>query len=922
MNGLVFLHPWILGGLAALPLLWLLLRIMPPAPRRIVLPTARFLDGLIPDRPFPSRTPWWILLIRMLVLALVLLALAGPVLHPTGGIPGKGTLRLLIDTGWEAAQTWSLQMGAARDLLAQAERENRPVILSGTARTSADRPPDPEQPSTAAAARAALAGLRPLPWPADYEALEKTLRASTQDGGIETVFLSAGLGAPEQAALYKTLQTQGSLSVVLPGPESLPVLLVPAPAKESSLAPAVRAIVPEGFPAGVPLSVQALDSRGRVLDSRSLTSEPGQAPVSVSFEISDSRRNDLARIQIVGRSGAGGLLLADERFRRRTAGILTSTEESSESTPLVGEAYYLKRALEPYATLTLGNAEALLKAGPSLILVPDRTALPSGDLDRLDAWIRAGGTLMRFAGPKLAAAGGGVLLPLDLRAGDRSMGGGMSWTKPASLGLFPTDSPFADLAVPADVSVRRQVLAQETDDPSVKVWMRLSDGTPLLTARSHDRGLIVLLHTTAGPEWSDLALSGLYVDLLRRIVSLSAAPAAAFAGEEAVATILQPREVLDGTGRLVKPGPDVKPISASAFETTSPSPDHPPGLYGNSSSRALNLGERISSLSLAGPFPSGVETRAYHTQRHETNLAPPLLTLAFCLFLMDWTIALFLSGLVARMGRLRQSRRLAALILLAALLSPWAGEKSALAQTPENASPISASSVRQAAALHLAWVRSGDPGVDRIAEEGLRALAETLRLRTSVAPEGVVGVDPESDDLSFFPLLYWPVSAEARPLPSKAVAAIQTYLDLGGTILFDTRDQGFSVSGFEGTANARALRRMVGLLDVPGLVPVPQGHVIGKSFYLLEDFPGRYEGGMLWVEAQSVSGRDGVSSILIGANDWAGAWAEQSSDPADRRNELAMRFGVNLVMYALTGNYKADQVHVPHILERLGKRSP
>ena len=72
---------------------------------------------------------------------------------------------------------------------------------------------------------------------------------------------------------------------------------------------------------------------------------------------------------------------------------------------------------------------------------------------------------------------------------------------------------------------------------------------------------------------------------------------------------------------------------------------------------------------------------------------------------------------------------------------------------------------------------------------------------------------------------------------------------------------------------------------------------------------------------------DGVSSILITSNDLAGAWAVRQDGQAmlplvsaePRQRELAFRAGVNIVMYTLTGNYKADQVHVPALLERLGQ---
>jgi hypothetical protein len=165
-------------------------------------------------------------------------------------------------------------------------------------------------------------------------------------------------------------------------------------------------------------------------------------------------------------------------------------------------------------------------------------------------------------------------------------------------------------------------------------------------------------------------------------------------------------------------------------------------------------------------------------------------------------------------------------------------------------------------------------------------------------------------------------------LSDTALSRIQDYLDHGGTILIDTRDRMSAVDGnaigLPGGRNAETLRGLVAGLNVPPLTAMAKDHVISKSFYLLSSFPGRYDGGTIWVEEQSASGRDRVSSIIIGSHDWAAAWAGYAGDGprlsgGAQQNEMAMRFGVNAVMYALTGNYKADQVHLPHILERLGQ---
>ena len=203
-----------------------------------------------------------------------------------------------------------------------------------------------------------------------------------------------------------------------------------------------------------------------------------------------------------------------------------------------------------------------------------------------------------------------------------------------------------------------------------------------------------------------------------------------------------------------------------------------------------------------------------------------------------------------------------------------------------------------------------------------------------------MGVDVEKDELAFFPLLYWPIDP-ASPMPSSAtLARIDAYMKQGGSILFDTRDElerPPGAAGFVGTAAAERLRDMLADLDIPPLEPVPSNHVLTKAFYLLGEFPGRYSGGPLWVEAlppddataadRPVRPGDGVSSILITENDLAAAWATDADGrylyptlpPDPRQREMAFRTGVNIVMYALTGNYKADQVHVPALLERLGQ---
>jgi hypothetical protein len=182
----------------------------------------------------------------------------------------------------------------------------------------------------------------------------------------------------------------------------------------------------------------------------------------------------------------------------------------------------------------------------------------------------------------------------------------------------------------------------------------------------------------------------------------------------------------------------------------------------------------------------------------------------------------------------------------------------------------------------------------------------------------------------------------SAPRPSReALEHLDAYMKQGGTVLFDTRDAIQAVPGPGGDNRApgmMALRNILSSLDIPELEPVPKDHVLTKTFYLLKEFPGRFATGQLWVEATPVENEDeppnrparagdGVSSIIITSNDLAGAWAVRPDGQAmlpivtgePRQREFAFRAGVNIVMYTLTGNYKADQVHIPALLERLGQ---
>jgi hypothetical protein len=900
-----FAVPWVLGAFVLLPAIWWLLRVTPPAPKLVRFPAIRLLRDLVNRDETPARTPLWLILMRLLLASLIILALAGPILRPSALPPGRDPEIIVIDSGWAAAQSWSAIKIALEAELDRDQRAGMSVVLIPTARPAAGGMVEPLGPMPAAEAKQRAEALEPSPWPADRAGAAKTL--DRYDGRSSALWLSDGIMSDGEAVLAKAIAGFTAPRVRTPQPGGLPRLLLPPDLGQDLILKVRRAPTAPSFPS----TLIARGDDGRVLGQATGEFAPGETLAAVRFDLPSEVRNDVARIDLAGARGVGGTVLLDERWRRRPVAIVTPPQ-GAESNELLSGAFYLGRALQPFAEVRTGDLETLLRGSPAVLVLTDATPLSPPDRLAIANWIDKGGLLLRFAGPKLAAAeptDRDPLLPTELRTGGRSLSGAMSWTEPEHLAPFPEEGPFGGLDIPGDVTVSRQILAEPSLDLDRKVWARLADGTPLITADKRESGTVVLVHTSADPDWSNLSLSGLFPQMLRRIVAYSAGISRA-----PDRGALEPYRVLDGFARLKAPSGAAAAITAEKFDSTEPDPRHPPGYYGETDSRrALNLTQKLTTVTALESLPNALERQNYAAPG-EVSLAPWLMGGALVLGAIDTLVALWLGGSLPRMARPRRQAAAAMVLLLAALAA------AAPARAADPAMSDADSRVAAAAAqVTLGYVTTGDPATDRISRAGLQGLVHQLILRTAIDHAAPAEVNLERDELSVYPLLYWPVSATAQPLSDQAKQKLNKYLANGGMILIDTR---------AGAGNAQInLGKLVQGIDIPTLVPIPPGHVLTKSFYLLDEFPGRSAGGDLWVERDQDASNDGVSSVVVGSADWAGAWAIDSSGMAmfglspggERQREWAYRFGVNLVMYALTGNYKSDLVHAPFIQQRLGQ---
>ncbi len=329
-------------------------------------------------------------------------------------------------------------------------------------------------------------------------------------------------------------------------------------------------------------AVYAFSARGERLGEAPFTLNAGATVAETGFDLPLELRNQVARIEITSERSAGAVSLIDAATQWHRVGLI-SGENREQAQPLLAPLYYIQRALKPYAELAVTNdsnlvqaLDSVLRQNVSVLMLADIGTLSGEAAKQVDEFVKRGGVLVRFAGPRLEKAGDD-LLPVPLRAGGRSMGGALSWSSPQPLAVFDEASPFAGLAIPADVTINRQVLADPSRlTPEVEIWARLKDGTPLVTATKRGNGRLVLFHITANSDWSNLPISGLFVDMLRRLSTMGtigasgdgASSTTADAAAADAQNILPPIRTLDGAGALKAPPPTAEPIKASALTST------------------------------------------------------------------------------------------------------------------------------------------------------------------------------------------------------------------------------------------------------------------------------------------------------------------------------------------------------------------
>ncbi|WP_120495308.1 DUF4159 domain-containing protein [Kiloniella sp. EL199] len=911
-----FLNPWLLLGLITLPVVWLILRITPPSPKKITFPALRLLFGLQGASSKPEKTSWWLILLRIMILLILILALAEPIYAPVKRTDTTYNTLVLLDNDWASAGSWTKQLATLQSVLEQNKGSSRQIAFLSTAKNATGH----YDFSGFKKPESLLGDTEQLPsiqsWKSNpQDALHSVEKELERYHPLKILWLSNGLvSSPLSNDASDLFDTFATSEIYLPSNDELPLWITGVKPESNGL----RVSIARGFTGPENQErIAALSEQNEVLASEKIVFDQEEKSVSTTLTMPNELYNKVQKVIVVGKNTAATTFLLDQSNYRFPVGILTAAGQEDNKS-LLGEHYYLQRALSLFTDVRYGSVKELLSRELSAIVVTDKESIPQSDRETLSEWINQGGLLLRFSGPNLAETRDNFI-SVPLRSGYRNLEGNLTWEQPLTLEAFQKDSPFYGLPQNPEITVSGQLLAQPTPELDSHTWARLQDGTPLVTANDQGDGMIVLVHTSSNTRWSNLALSGSFVDILRRILQFGQGVSGTNTSENKIPI----HDILDAYGNLT-PMEDsaillnVSPEKEGILQDIGPKT--PPGYYGKD--------KRQKAINLAGHLPEiqknnfQAESEQIYNAKKESPLQIPLLFTALVLFLFDQALTLWLRGLFSSVA-IGKPVAVILLLLLPLTLSP---PHKAMAQDIEE--PLDSQGIEATLNTYLAYIITGDNKIDSDSHSGLAGLSLQLHRRTAVENVRVTGVDLDRDQISPYPFLYWPITAVQESLTARGKRRLNEYISNGGLILFDLREASSTLNSALGSqGNAQYLQMLTEEISIPQMEPVPAGHVITRSFYLLESFPGRNNNRDFWTESTDPYRNDGVARILIGSNDWSRAWAiNEQGRPlyamvrgGERQRELAYRFGINLVMYALTGNYKEDQVHIPHILERLGQ---
>lgn len=857
LEHLAFARIWVLAALLVLPLLWWLLRLTPPRPKRILFGAFPLLKGLVADQQITARAPIWLWVLRLGMAAIVILAASGPHWQSDQGEEGNNDgapLILITDDDAAAAASWPWLQSQAQHVLADAALHHQPVLWL----TSTTKQQGSLQLASEVAAR--LHDYHPKPLLADLAGLTAQLTNNMVAPDANIVWLSSGAYTDFPADLQDALENYGSLTVLTPPPAMAWI----REWRNNTLT--LQRLTVEGGRQG---QLVWLDGQGHPLGSQNFDWQLGQASLHVQAVMPAGKQHQVHGVRLAGQNHAGAVWLMDPPGLP-PVGIVG--EAQSSGTPLLNPVYYLNNALRTLGQQApIGSLTTLLGQHLPALILPD-VALTAAEQKTLQEYVQQGGLLIRWLGPvSLAAAHTDHLYPLsflpDVRQAQSltAQGGALHAAR------WPAASPLQDIKLPVDLTFTQMLNLKPANDQG-QIWAQLQNQMPWIAAQQMGKGKLIAVYTTATPEWSNVAITGLMPELLAGLLRQAGQTENADTPND-IQLVL--RQAVNESGQLMPPATSstITRAQNGALQITQQTL---PGLYrGQNDQVFLNLGAQWQTLRVFQRWPDNTNFDYTTAPSVDQDLGIYLWLLAFLLFLLDSCLTLGMRGMLPNLFNRKNNMNAAGLVLVLLLAHP----------------------VHATEGVNLAYIR--DNAADTLPAV-LQIVQEALNSRTTAVLGPPTAIDPATTNLAPFPIVFW-APTHAAPLSDTAAQAIQQYLEKGGLLLLFAPD------------DPKILTTVTQNLRLPALQTAPASHVLWRSFYLIQPDQLPNNAQEIWLDQAAIAHSAQIAHVIILPSSLLNGFGELS----DGEGESSIRLLINCMIYALTGDYKTDQVHLPYILKRI-----
>jgi hypothetical protein len=875
------LYPLALVALISLPLILLISKIIPPPPKKQTLPAFDFLKGLSAQKSVVNEAPLWLKILRICGVFLVVLGIASPFFSTQEINKNQAKNYLIVlEDGFSNANDFNAAKQQLTNFIKAEAARNGASSQFTLMRTSLGAAQDFSVKSDIVLLNE-LENINPDPVFNNYSGINQALLRFAAKASV--ICLCDNAYHDGQEEFIRRLKIIGNGQVMLVPPQRNLVIIKDIKENETGYYITLSSI--NNF---LQTQIDFFDKNGDIVTSQNVTT-------SSFVQIPSFMRRKIFFARLKGQDNAAATRIINIFNSRPLIGL----EKHSFDSPLLADATYIETAAKIKGEVFSDNLDKIIPKNPSAIVFADRGKFTDSEFDDLQKYIRNGGMIIRFSGPQLLASSETRLLPQIIRPEAKILSGNFTWND-KSIGTFDTNSPFYGLEFGNDAQISRLAVFEPGGEPA-EIWAQMKDKSPLVSAKKIGNGYVVLVHTGLIGGWSNLGLTKYLYEVLERVLLRAqniGLPATSLPPTQA----MQPIATIDGNGKINKNPVGQKSVLPDEWQDLKADINHPPGIYsGGGSTLILNM---IGDDFILKPykFDSGF-TQLPQSGAKQAFIRPILIAGGIILLLLEMVFAFLVRG--------RAFAKTAALtmLLLALPLMP----DNSNAQTPKTDDII------------LGYIATPDAATNQKAKAGLEGLKTALNRRTNVEPAGVKAIDPEKDDLALYPVLYWLLPDKPQPLSPLAKQRLNLFMENGGMLFIDTRG-----GGRDATSARNITRIALGGLKIPPLEKVPAEHVVNKTFYLLRFYPARFGNANIWLEARTatdLTANDGVSPIIITDGDFASVWANGADasplaaiNGTDLQREISFRVGINIYLYALTGQYKNDQVHLPLLLERLRER--